>query len=135
MKKINTFMNYVTDTHSLVWYLTEDDRLSKQALRAFEATVQAGTIYIPALVLAEIQFISKKGKIVLSFEETLERVLNLKNFKFVPLELSILRIANQIKPNLEMHDKLIVATAIQLEATLITKDEDITLSNAVSVVW
>lgn len=135
MRKINTFMNYVTDTHSLVWYLTEDNRLSKNALRAFEATVQTGTIYIPALVLAEIQFISKKGKIVLSFEETLERVLSLKNFKFVPLDFSILKIANQIKPNLEMHDKLIVATAIHLEASLITKDEDITLSNAVSVVW
>ncbi|MGQ9638775.1 MAG: PIN domain-containing protein [Thermodesulfobacteriota bacterium] len=55
-------MDYVTDTHSLVWYFTEDPRLSKQALEAFEETDREGVIIIPAVVLAEIMFIAKKGK-------------------------------------------------------------------------
>jgi len=36
-------MNFVTDTHSLAWYFTEDARLSKKAFDAFEGTVKSGT--------------------------------------------------------------------------------------------
>lgn len=28
-------MNYVSDTHALVWYFTSDKRLSREAFRAF----------------------------------------------------------------------------------------------------
>lgn len=47
-------MNYVTDTHSLVWYFTDDHHLSKKALKSFESTVKEGQIIVPAVVLAEI---------------------------------------------------------------------------------
>ncbi len=43
-------MNYVTDTHSLVWYFTEDPRLGTSALNAFESTINEGIIFIPAVV-------------------------------------------------------------------------------------
>ncbi len=56
-------MDYVTDTHSLVWYFTDDPRLGDKALKAFEQTAQEGIIIIPSIVLAEIIFISKKGRI------------------------------------------------------------------------
>ena len=55
-------MNYVTDSHSLVWYFTGDSRLSKKALMVFEGTIKEGMIIIPAVVLAEVMFIAKKGK-------------------------------------------------------------------------
>ena len=51
-------MNYVTDTHSLVWYFTDDPRLSRKALKAFEGTAKDGRIIVPAVVMAEIMFIS-----------------------------------------------------------------------------
>lgn len=31
-------MDYVTDTHSLVWYFTDDSRLSSNALNAFQTS-------------------------------------------------------------------------------------------------
>ncbi len=40
-------MNYVTDTHALVWYFTDDLRLSKKALEAFEQTTDEGIIIVP----------------------------------------------------------------------------------------
>ena len=40
-------MDYVTDTHSLVWYFTDDLRLSKKALEAFEQTIEEGIIIVP----------------------------------------------------------------------------------------
>jgi len=51
-------MNYVTDTHSLVWYFTDDSRLGKKALKSFEGTTEDGRIIVPAVVMAEILFIS-----------------------------------------------------------------------------
>ena len=33
-------MDYVTDTHSIVWYFTADARLSERALEAFEGTIE-----------------------------------------------------------------------------------------------
>jgi len=40
-------LNYVTDTHSLVWYFTDDQHLSKKALKSFESTVKEGQIIVP----------------------------------------------------------------------------------------
>jgi hypothetical protein len=44
--------DYVTDTHSLVWYFTGSSRLSKKALKTFEKTVKEGSIIVPTVVLA-----------------------------------------------------------------------------------
>jgi len=128
-------MNFVTDTHSLVWYFTEDARLSKKAFDTFEGTVKSGTVIVPAVVLAEIMFIAKKGRVTLTFEETLKKIEGYENFEIAPLDAEILTIADKIETDLEMHDKLIVATALYYEAALITKDELVSKSGVVSTIW
>ena len=75
-------MNYVTDTHSILWYFTEDPRLGKRALEVFERTTDKGIIIIPSVVLAEIMFIAKKGKFALSFEETLQKIALITDGKY-----------------------------------------------------
>ena len=128
-------MDYVTDTHSIVWYFTEDIHLSKKALDIFEGTIKEGTIIVPAVVLAEIMFIAKKGKISLTFTETLNKIEEYENFEIAPLDIDILVIADKIEANMEMHDRLIIATALYFDAILITKDEQIKKAGIVSSVW
>ena len=128
-------MNYVTDTHSLVWYFTDDQRLGKRALKMFESTVKAGQIIVPTVVLAEILYIAKKDRIPLGFEETVARIEALANFEIASLDLDVLRIADTIDAPLEMHDRLIIATAIHYGAALITRDDQITKSKAVKTIW
>lgn len=128
-------MDYTTDTHSLVWYFTEDPLLSKRALQAFESTVKEGIIIVPAVVLAEIVFISKKEKVTLSFEETLKKMEEYENFYIAPLDLDTLKVADKIELDMEMHDKLIVATALYFGAILITRDKLIRESRIVPTVW
>jgi len=89
-------LNYVTDTHSLVWYFTNDLQLSKKALKAFESTVKAGEIIVSTVVLAEILFIAKKGRIPLGFTKTVAQIEALANFEIVPLDLNVLKIAERI---------------------------------------
>lgn len=127
--------NYVTDTHSLVWYFTESPRLSKKALKVFEKTLKEGSIIIPTVVLAEIMYISKKGRISMSFAETIRKIEESENFEIAPLDLDILNKADEIDYKLEMHDKLIAATALFFDAGLITKDEVIKGSGLCKVIW
>lgn len=128
-------MNYVTDTHSLIWYFTDDQHLSKKALKSFESTVKEGLIIVPAVVLAEILFITKKGRVPLGFTTTVAKIDALANFEISPLDLDVLKIAESIAAPLEMHDILIVATAIRYDACLITRDEQITKSKVVKTIW
>ena len=128
-------MNYVADAHTIVWYFIGDPRLSQNARQAFEQTLTAGVIFIPTIVLAEIMYISQKGRISMTFEETLSHIEMYENFRIAALELDILKVAATISGDLEMHDRLIVATALHFDARLITRDEQITQSRVVNTVW
>jgi len=128
-------MDYVTDTHSIIWYFTDDPRLSQHALEAFEKTIQEGVIIIPSVVLAEIMYIAGKGKITLTFDQTLQRIDSYENFIVAALDLDILKLADKIKAELEMHDKLILATALYHNASLITRDPLIRDSGVCPIVW
>jgi PIN domain nuclease of toxin-antitoxin system len=125
----------VTDTHSLVWYFTENPRLSRKALKVFEKTVKEGTIIIPAVVLAEIMYIAKKGRIPMSFAETVKKIEDSENFAIIPLDLDILKKADEIDYEFEIHDRLIVAAALLFDAPLLTKDQTIKESNLCRVIW
>ena len=60
---------FVVDTHALVWFLSRDSRLSEKARSIFrDPTVR---LIIPAIVLAEIKYLSSKGR----FLQTLDDVL------------------------------------------------------------
>jgi PIN domain nuclease of toxin-antitoxin system len=128
-------MNYVTDTHSLVWYFSKDNRLSKKALSAFNATIESGQVIVPAVVRAEILFIARKGRVTLTFAETLEKITGLDNFQIAPLDVNILTKAAELNIDLEMHDLLIVATARHYGATLITRDEQVQAASVVPTIW
>ena len=128
-------MNYVVDTHSLVWHFTNDPRLGEQARNAFEQTLKEGALIVPTVVLAEIMYILQKGRIPLSFEDTVARIAEYANYRICDLTLEILKVAGDIKADLEMHDKLIVATAIFTGASLITKDSAIAQLQLVNTVW
>ena len=48
----------VTDTHALIWYLTDDPRLGPAAGLAFDACDRGeGIIYVPTICLVEILYL------------------------------------------------------------------------------
>jgi len=104
-------------------------------LEVFEKTIKEGAIINPTEVLAEIMYIAGKGKITLTFDETLQKIDSYENFIVAALDLEILKVAEKIKLNLEMHDKLIAATTLYYNASLITRDPLITKSGACTTIW
>jgi PIN domain nuclease of toxin-antitoxin system len=130
---------YVTDPHPIIWYATgKHSQLSPKVLKAFQKADNGDSlIYISAVTLWEIALLESIGKIKLAnrFDYWANTLLAKIGFEIIHLEPSI--IANSIGYNFnnDSFDKVIVASAIQLDLPLITKDTAITDSNLVETYW
>lgn len=129
-------MLYVTDTHSLVWFLTNDAKLGKNARKIFDkAETGENTIVIPTIVLAEILYIAEKKNIAIKFKDVLEKISNSLNYPTYNLDVPVLLRAYILNKVPEMHDKIIIATAQLINAKLITDDKAIKKSGYVKIIW
>jgi len=126
-------MLFVTDTHPLVWYILGE--LPERVDEIFKLA-EAGTssIFIPTIVLAECLYLVEEGKIVLDFEDLLERLEQSSNFVPTSFNFQVMKLLPEINLR-ELHDRIIIATARTLNAQLITKDRVIRESGMVDVVW
>jgi PIN domain nuclease of toxin-antitoxin system len=53
---------YIVDTHALIWYLTDDRKLGKQASAIFAAAERGETqLVVSAIVVAEMYYANKKN--------------------------------------------------------------------------
>ena len=79
----------VADTHTAVWYLLDDPRLSAVGASAIdEAVVSRFKIAISAISLAELVYLVEKGRLPLSAYEDLLRAVNDPEHVFVEAPLT-----------------------------------------------
>ena len=130
--------SYVLDTHGLFWHLTKNKRLGAKALAAIkQAEAGLATLFIPAVVLAELFYLNRKQGDIINFSEKFSVLQATSHFQLMPLEpedildLGLPRFAAIT----EMHDRLIAAAAYHLGAELFRRDENITESKAIPVIW
>lgn len=126
---------YVTDTMALVLHL--ENRRSSQAVRTIFESADQGktTIHIPAMVFAEILYLSQRQRISVSLIEVENHLKDFPNYHEAPMSFEVVKNALQITDVPELHDRLIASTAIQLKLELITNDGRITASKFVETVW
>lgn len=114
------------DTHVLVWLVVGDTRLRLAARRRIDAAAQEQQLWVSAITPWEIGMLVAKGRLVLDRDvmDWLQAVLALPGIRLAPLE-PTLAVASTRLPG-ELHgdpaDRLIVATARHLGATLVTAD-------------
>jgi len=127
---------YITDTHSLIWYLTDSPKLGPDTNKCFEKIERGkAKLLIPAIVIAEIIFILDFGKLKADLEEILKRIEEAENFEISPLGVDQLHcLKEQVKIS-EMHDRLIVCETLIYNAKLVTKDKEIRDADIVKVIW
>jgi len=120
----------VADTHTAVWYLLDDPRLSAVGASAIdEAVVSRFKIAISAISLAELVYLVEKGRLPLSAYEDLLRAVNDPEHVFVeaPLTYQIvqsMRLVSRIEVP-DMPDRIIAATGIYLGVPVISRDRRI----------
>jgi len=126
----------VSDTHAFFWWLAGSSELSPRGRDLLERN---DVVVVPAIVLWEIAMLAAKGRIILGVETTeyLERATTLPRVRVEPLSPRIAVRANAFGDTLHRDpaDRLIVATAMELSAPLITKDAHIQAFGGVETVW
>ncbi len=129
-------MNFLTDTHALLWHFTDSPKISPKAKTIF-AKCEKGDciIFIPSIVIAECLSIFDKKKIIFDFKALFNSIRKSENYVIIPLNHKVLLQMIDAKEVSELHDKIIVATARLLDATLITKDALLRGINNLKIIW
>jgi len=130
-------MPFVTDTHSLVWYITNDSKLSTVAKGTFQRVDNfQDYIFIPCIVFFELLYLVEKKKIIADFDRFVSMVSFSKNYKIEPLCLPIIEKSRLIPREkvTDPWDRLIAATAMHLKFPLITRDKTLR-EIGLEVIW
>lgn len=129
-------MNFVADTHALLWWFTDSPKISSKASEIFKKCEKGElTIFIPSIVIAESLSIFEKKRISFDFKNFLKRIHESENFILIALDYSILQKMIAMKDVPELHDKIIASTAKYLESPIITKDKTLQDLSSIKTFW
>lgn len=130
----------VLDTHVLIWWVNGDtEKISPKAQTTIQNEISNGEIIISSISAWEIAMLVNKERITLSMdlEQWLLLIEQIETVKFYAIDNEIALKSTQLPG--EFHkdpaDRMIVATARKLGATLISADEKILKYPHVKVIW
>ena len=129
----------VLDTNALIRWIGESSKLSKKAKKIIEESEKEKSIYISSVSVLEIYILLKKNRLGFNTlaDNWLQRVENLSYVHFVPIDNKIAVLSVNL-PDFEHKDpadRIIIATALNLGAKLVTSDKRILNYPQVQSVW
>ncbi len=131
---------YVTDTHALLWHLSNDATLSATSAALFHrADAGAVEIIIPSIVLVEVVYLCERQRVP---EDRIERILAFpygahSSYRIAPLDAPVIQALRRIPRDHapDMPDRIIGATALYLDLPLITRDHKLRDISLLTCVW
>ena len=129
-------MKYLVDTHIILWWLSEDARLSTRVKKILTRAMHEEICYASDISLWEVSMLIAQGRV--DSDRPTEEFLE---FAFSPPIINLIRISPRIAAEVvnispDLHgdpaDRLIVATARIHQLTLITYDKKIIASKLAS---
>lgn len=129
----------VLDTHVLIWWVTKAPGLSTRAKRKIQETRGVGVLVVSTMSVFESATAARRGR--LSFgvrlDQWLDAVLKLPELRFEPVSAEIARLAGALDDSFpgDPADRIIAATAISLDAKLVTADARLRGLPQLQTVW
>ena len=126
--------NYSLDTHSLVWYIRGQSTLSSTA-KSIIAKIFAGEAngFISIMVVLEAYYVSMKHKNFV-FSKFLKDIRR-PNIRVIPFDNKVLTQTFELPAKMDIHDRIIVATAVVMNTPLITKDKVLRSNFPLETIW
>jgi len=129
----------VADTHSAIWYLANDPKLSGAAPKALDGASAAGDpILIPSISLVELTYLVEKGRVPAEARKRLVDALAQPDgpYELAPLDGRVAAAVELIDRSVvpDMPDRIIAATALSSGADLVSRDGKIRASQ-VQTIW
>jgi PIN domain nuclease of toxin-antitoxin system len=122
-------MPTLLDTHAWVWWVSEDRRLSRPARRAIEKAAASDALSLSLISIWEVAKKVEKGQLALDrpLDEWLEVATDRAGLHLAELTQPILVESCRLPPPFhgDPADQIIVATARDRDAAIVTKDEQI----------
>jgi PIN domain nuclease of toxin-antitoxin system len=119
-------MPTLLDTHAWVWWVTEDPRLSRPAQRAIDKAQAGGALWLSLISVWEVAKKTEKGQLVLDrpLDDWLDLATARPGLHLAELTRTILAESCRLPPPFhgDPADQIIVATARDRDAVIITKD-------------
>ena len=127
---------FVVDTHTLWWYVKSPDQLSATASAIFRLVeLDNAILVVPAIVVAEFYFLSVKLGQPYAPSDLLNDMAEIGGIELPALGRTQLAKLDLFPEIPEMHDKLIAAESVGLNAPVITRDSALIASSSVETVW
>jgi PIN domain nuclease of toxin-antitoxin system len=129
----------VVDTHALIWYLEGNPRLGSGAKTVLDN--KQSDLVLPIIALAEaVEVVAKGRSNIPAVASLLNHVQTDPRLRLFALTWKVFRLSLALPTIPEMHDRLIVASALFLQShghsvDLLTKDTTIVNSGLVPVFW
>lgn len=116
-------MNYLLDTHTLIWFLNGDRNLSAKAREAIESTDTVNFVSIVSLWEIAIKISLGRLSLKTSFEKIEEEISN-NNFEMLPIAFQDTLILSSLPfYHRDPFDRLLISQAIKNKLTIISKDQ------------
>ena len=131
----------VLDTHTLVWWVTNDAELSEKAKKTIERERAGGEIVISAISAWEIAMLVYRGTLAFSMDIDswlwLSTVREIPRVRFAPVDVDVAVKSVQLPGvfHKDAADRTIVATARKFAAPLVTRDLKIRAYAHVKTIW
>lgn len=127
------------DTHVLVWWLTDQGKLTEKVRKLISRERKREGILVSAISVWEVAMLVKKGKLGLGEDsgEWLERLLELPVVKFVAVDERIAMETGLLSgfESGDSADRMILVTARRLGVSLVTKDNKMRKSGIAKTIW
>lgn len=115
------------DTHVLVWVAEGLPRIGRRALRIVEQSSYGDALGVAAVSFWELSMLAEKGRVATAMSpRVLRHSMLARGIREVPLDGAIGIVAGELGGlRGDPADRMIVATALALDATLMTADESL----------
>jgi PIN domain nuclease of toxin-antitoxin system len=128
----------VCDTHALIYWSLVPGRLGTGARKAIEQARDDGAALCADISLWEIAMLVEKQRLELSVpvEEYLDKLVAALRLTVLPISPRIAALAQSGRfPQKDPADRLIGATALALDAPLVTRDKEFQQVNDLNLIW
>jgi PIN domain nuclease of toxin-antitoxin system len=116
-------MNYLLDTHTLIWFLNGDEDLSLKARKVIESSEGVNFVSVASLWEIAIKISINRLELKTSFEQIGEEISG-NNFKMLPITFQdTLTISSLPFHHRDPLDRLLIAQSINNDFILISKDK------------
>ncbi|MEA3285938.1 MAG: type II toxin-antitoxin system VapC family toxin [Candidatus Marinimicrobia bacterium] len=129
----------ILDTHIIVWDALQPEKISKKARKIIDRANDSGEIIIADISLWEIAMLMKKKRLNVdaTYPEFIRLIRAANHYAVQPItpEIADLSVSFSQEVNLDPADRLICATSLFLNISLITADSNLIKAKSVETIW